>query len=159
MKQRLCVVLAVVAVSGAAAACAVAAARGTAPAKVGTLRFSYPARFAHLDFPRAVLVADYRLSKDSPTVRTATFPAGGVVFELSREPKLSHPIPAPSVRFPLSLDDLGPSAAHPNGQTWERRFTFRNAVYLVVVWYGKTASPRDRAAVASIVSSIHGTHS
>jgi hypothetical protein len=154
VKQRLCVALAVAAVCGAAAACAAAAVRGTVPASVGTLGFSYPARFAHLDFPQAVLVADYRLSKDSPTVRTATFPADGVVFELSREPKLSHPIPAPPVRFPLSLDRLGPSASRPNGQTWERRFAFRGAVYLVVVWYGKTASARDRAAVASIVASV-----
>lgn len=158
MKQRLCVGLVVAATCGAAAAGAFAAAHGTVTARVGTLRFSYPARFAHLDFPQAVLVADYRLSKDSPTVRTATFPAEGVVFEVLREPKLDHPIPAPTVRFPLSLDRLGPSAPHPSGQTWERRFAFRGAVYLVVVWYGKTASERDRAAVAAIVTSVRATH-
>ncbi len=154
MKQRVCIGLAVLAVCGAAAACAVAASRGTVPARVGSLRFSYPSRFARLDFPQAVLVGDYRLSKDSPTVRTATFPADGVVFEVNREPKLGHPIPAPAVRFPLSLDRLGPGSRRPNGQTWEQRFAFRGAVYLVVVWYGTTSVERDRAAVASIVSSV-----
>jgi hypothetical protein len=124
------------------------------PASVGTLRFSYPARFAHLDFPRAVLVADYPLSKDSPTVRTATFPANGVVFELLREQKLSPPIAAPAVRFPLSLDRLGPSQHRTNGQTRELRFRRDGDVYWVIVWYGNTASERDRAAVASIVPSI-----
>jgi len=139
-------------------ACLAAAAVGapaTVPASVGTLRFSYPARFAHLDFPRGVLVADYRLSKNSPTARTATFPANGVVFELAREPKLSPPIPASPARFPLSLERLGRSAQHTNGQTWELRFSVGNDVYLVVVWYGNTASARDRAAIASVVSSIH----
>lgn len=138
-------------------AAAVIAAPGTVPASVGALQFAYPARFAHLDLGRgsAVLVADYRLSKNSPTVRTATFPASGVVFMLSREQKLSHPIPAPPVRFPLSLDRLGPSQHHANGQTWELRFRRNGDVYWVVVWYGNTASARDRAAIASVVSSIH----
>ena len=126
------------------------------PASVGTLQFAYPARFAHLDFGRgrAVLVADYRLSKNSPTVRTATFPASGVVFELSREQKLNHPIAAPPVRFPLSLDRLGPSQHRANGQTRELRFRVKSDVYWVIVWYGNTASERDRAAIASVVSSI-----
>ena len=85
--------------------------------------FSYPARFAHLDFVEvAVLVADYPLSMDGPTVRTATFPANGVVFELLREQKLTPPIAAPPVRFPLSLSRLGPSHHRTNGQTWELRF-------------------------------------
>ena len=137
-------------------AAAVVAAPGTVSASVGTLHFAYPARFAHLDLGRgsAVLVADYPLSMDSPTVRTATFPANGVVFLLSREPKLSPPVPASSVGFPLSLSRLGPSQRHPNGQTWELRFRRNGDVYRVTVWYGNTASARDRAAIASVVSSI-----
>ncbi len=123
-------------------------------ASVGTLQFAYPARFAHLDFPRAVLVADYRLSKNSPTVQTATFPASGVVFELLREQKLNPPIAAPPVRFPLSIDRLGPSQHHTNGQTRELRFRVKQDVYWVIVWYGNTASARDRAAIASVLSSI-----
>jgi hypothetical protein len=138
-------------------ACLVTAvvAAGTVPASVGTLQFAYPARFAHLDFPRAVLVADYPLSKNSPTVQTATFPANGVVFELLHERKLNPPIAAPPVRLPLSLDRLGPSARHTNGQTWELRFRVKSDVYWVIVWYGNTANEPDRAAIASIVASIH----
>jgi hypothetical protein len=157
VKRRLCIGLVVAAVCGTAAACALAA----VPAKVGTLRFSYPERFAHLNLGSAVIVADYPLSKDSPTVRTATFPANGVVFELEHEPKLGHPVPAARVRFPLSLDRLGRITRHSDGRTWELRFSVNgdaNDVYLVVVWSGKTASARDRAAVASIVASVRAAH-
>jgi hypothetical protein len=153
VKQRLSVALVVAAVCGAAAACALAA----VPAKVGTLRFSYPARFEHLDLGSAVIVADYPLSKDSPTVRTATFPANGVVFELLHEQHLDHPIPAAPVRFPVLLDRLGRSTRHTNGQTWELRFSVggnADDVYWVVVWFGDRASAADRAAVASMVRSV-----
>ncbi|HJX48889.1 MAG TPA: hypothetical protein VJ375_13660 [Gaiellaceae bacterium] len=128
---------------------AAAAARS---ASVGALRFSY--RFAHLVFPRGVLVADYQLSLNSPTVRSATFPASGVVFELEHEPKLQPPIAAPAVRFPLSLANLGRSTRHANGQTWELRFRAKGSVYWAIVWLGKSARDEDRAAVTSIVSSI-----
>jgi len=131
---------------------AAAAARS---ASVGALRFSYPDRFAHLVFPHGVLVADYRLSRNSSTVRSATFPAGGVVFELEHEAKLQPPVAARAVRFPLSLAKLGRSIRHANGQTWELRFRTKGAIYWAIVWFGKSASNEDRAAVTSIVSSIH----
>jgi hypothetical protein len=130
------------------------AAAATRSASVGALRFSYPDRFAHLVFPRGVLVADYQLSLNSPTVRSATFPASGVVFELEHEPKLQPPIAAPAVRFPLSLANLGRSTRHANGQTWELRFRAKGSVYWAIVWLGKSARDEDRAAVTSIVSSI-----
>jgi hypothetical protein len=146
-------------VGGIAAAPAITAtghaAAETRSARVGVLRFSYPDRFAYLLFPRGVLVADYRLSRNSPTVRDATFPSSGVVFEVLREPKLQPPIAAPTVRFPLALARLGRSARHANGQTWELRFRLKGAVYWVIVWFGKSASEKDRAAIASAVSSIH----
>ena len=102
-----------------------------------------------------LLVADYRLSRNSPTVRSATFPASGVVFELEHEAKLQPPVAARAVRFPLSLAKLGRSIRHANGQTWELRFRTKGAVYWAIVWFGKSASNEDRAAVTSIVSSIH----
>jgi hypothetical protein len=120
------------------------------------LRFSYPGGFAHLVFARGVLVADYRLTKNSPTVLFASFPASGVVFELDREPKLQPPIAAPTARFPLSLARLGRSTHRPTGQTWELRFSVKGSVYWVVVWFGKSAGEGSRAAIASVVSSIRG---
>jgi hypothetical protein len=123
-------------------------------ARVGALRFSYPDRLAHLLLPHGVLVTDYRVSMNSPTVREAVFPATGVLFGLSRELKLQHPIAAPTVRFPLSMVRLGASHSRPNGRTWELRFSVKDAVYLVTVWFGKGSDGRDRAAIASVVSSI-----
>ena len=77
------------------------------------------------------------------------------MFELSREQKLDHSIPAQLVRFPLSLDRLGPEPA-PRERTnvGAALPPSSSDVYLVVVWYGNTASERDRAAIASVVSSI-----
>ena len=49
-------------------------------------------------------------------------------------------------------DGRGRSHRHANGQTWELRFQVKDAVYWVTVWFGKTASARDRAAIASVVS-------
>jgi hypothetical protein len=150
----------VVAVLCSTAAASATAATGHAAAettsKVGVLSVSYPARFAHLDFnpSRGVLVADYPLSRNGPAVRTGVFSPSGVVLEVSREPKLQPPIAAPTVRFPLSLGRLGRIAGRPNGQTWELRFRVQGGVYWVIVWFGKSSSEEDRAAIASVVSSI-----
>jgi hypothetical protein len=129
------VVLVACAIAGAIAVTRGGAAESK-PGRVGVLRFRYPERFRTLAFgDRALLVADYPLSRDSPTVRIGVFPPSGVVFELFREPKLEHPIAAPAVRFPLSLSDLG-RRQRPNGQTWELRFRAKRAVYWVIVWFG-----------------------
>jgi hypothetical protein len=121
------------------------------------LRFSYPDRFAHLVLPNGALVADYRVSIDSPTVREAVFPRSGVLFVLSREPKLQPPIAAQTVGLPLSMARLGDGRSRPNGRTWELRFGVKDTVYWVTVWFGKSSSARDRAAIASVVSSIAQT--
>jgi hypothetical protein len=148
-------------VGSVVAACAVAAvgraAADGASARVGSLAFAYPSRFAHLDLPGAVIVADYPLSKNSPTVRSATFPRNGVLFMLNREPKLQPPIAAPAVAFPLSLRSLGRSHHRPNGQTWERRFQLKGSVYGVTVWLGNASSKSDRATIASVLASVHRT--
>jgi hypothetical protein len=142
--------------ASAVAAVGRAAADG-ASARVGSLAFAYPSRFAHLDLPGAVIVADYPLSKNSPTVRSATFPRNGVLFMLNREPKLQPPIAAPAVAFPLSLRSLGRSHHHPNGQTWERRFQLKGSVYGVTLWLGNASSKSDRATIASVLTSVHST--
>ncbi len=139
---------------GIAAAGAIPTTAKSRSARVGLLRFHFPDRFRELGDPSGVLVADYPLSRNSPTVRYGVFPPSGVVFELFREPKLQYVIPAPTVRFPLSLSGLGRSHPRPNGQTWELRFRVKGAFYWVIVWFGKHASAEDRAGIASVVSSI-----
>jgi hypothetical protein len=123
-------------------------------ARVGALQVTYPASFSHLSMPRGVVIADYPLTKNSPTLRAAIFPSSGVVVELVREPKLQPPVPAAAGRFPLALAKLGPSDSQSNGRTWELRFAAKGSVYWLVVWFGKTSSRTDRAAAASIVASI-----
>jgi hypothetical protein len=115
---------------------------------------SYPDRFGHLKLPGGVLVADYPLSRNSPTVRRGMFPTSGVLLALYREPKLQPPIAAGKVRFPLSLGKLGNILTRPHGQSWELRFRVQGDVYDVVVWLGNSSNTRNRAAMASVVSSI-----
>lgn len=134
----------------------VAAAR-SGTARVGVLHLQYPDRYQQLDVARGVLVADYPLSRDSPTVRIGVFPPSGVVFELFREPKLQPPVPAPHARFPLSLTALGPSHQRPNGQIRELRFQRHGGVYWVIVWFGNRASADDRAQITAVVSSIRSS--
>ena len=125
-------------------------------ARVGVLSVSYPDRFGRLDLPHTVLVADYPLSRNSPTMQRGVFPAGGVFFELFREELKPQPsIPAPAGRFPLRLGSLGRILSRPNGHTWERRFSVQGGVYWVIAWLGKRSSTGDRATIASVVSSIH----
>jgi hypothetical protein len=138
----------------AAAGAAAGDAAESRSARIGLLRFQFPDRFRQLGDAHGALVADYPLSRNSPTVRYGVFPRSGVLFELSREPKLPYVIPAPTVRFPLSLSDLGRSHPRPNGQNWQLRFRVKNAVYWAIVWLGKSASAQDRAAIVSVVASI-----
>ena len=41
-----------------------------------------------------------------------------------------------------------------NGEVWQPYFCFKRAIYGMIVWFGDHADARDRAAVASIISSI-----
>jgi hypothetical protein len=105
---------------------------------------------------RGVVVASYPLNaKPELGAPGAHFPNEGVAFELYRSPRQR---PYAPTALPLSLGDfhvIGRGRL-PRGQQQREVFFHANgANYWAMVWIGDHATKADRAALASLITSIH----
>jgi hypothetical protein len=158
VRQPLCVLSAVVAAFGLAA-CGSGTKTLAAPAisvRVGALVLTVPRSFNRLTRRDGrlfgLVVTDYRVRADSPTLTRGVFPGNRValVLERWRGPQ----VPAPPLRLPLSLHELEGPQHHATGTAWNGTLRLDGSLYTLSFWAGRTASPNDRAALLHALTSI-----
>ena len=128
--------------------------------RVGSLTVAVPRGFSRHDFHHGghlvgVLVTDYRVPTNSPTLTEGLFPTHGVALILERA--AGPRVAAPLLRLPLSLDQLGGPQHHADGTAWNGVLRFRGSLYTISFWLGQTAPPHDRAALLRALTLIHST--
>jgi hypothetical protein len=104
-----------------------------------------------------VLVSDYPVRANSPTLTEGVFPPHGVVLLVGRAvgpPLLLRRIPAPLLRLPVRLTQLQGPQHHAHGTAWNGTLRFRGVLYTISFWVGRSATSRDRAALLHTLALI-----
>ncbi len=107
-----------------------------------------------------VLVTDYPVRANSPTLTEGVFPSHGVVLLLGRAvgvPLLARRISAPLLRLPVSLTQLEGPQHHADGTAWNGTLRFRGLLYTISFWVGRSATSRDRATLLHTLALVRGT--
>lgn len=122
--------------------------------RVAALVLTVPQGFNRDELRRAgrvgVLLTNYPVRSNSPTLAKGQFPPHGVALVVSQAfgpLSLLRRVPAPPLRIPLSLNRLQGPQHHPDGDAWNGTFRFRGDVYDISFWIGRTAPSRDQAAI------------